>query len=131
MYYPTYCRCALFAVIAAAPAFVVERRTALQEMLNGAYGGHMFCFGEHLHTLTHSLAQSHTTAQFESATSTWNCDCCYDFTVCSMRNVVTVHMFCPAIHNNSAILCKPAVHSGDIYSVPGYLSLFYWPQQLL
>jgi hypothetical protein len=47
MHVPVHCRCALFAVIAAAPAFVVERRTALQEMLNGAYGGHMFCFGEH------------------------------------------------------------------------------------
>jgi hypothetical protein len=44
-------------VIAAAPAFVVERRTALQEMLNGAYGGHMFCFGMlRTHTLAHKLA---------------------------------------------------------------------------
>jgi hypothetical protein len=51
MYTYTHCRCALFAVIAAAPAFVVERRTALQEMLNGAYGGHMFCFGK---LLTHT-----------------------------------------------------------------------------
>jgi hypothetical protein len=53
MHVPVHCRCALFAVIAAAPAFVVERRTALQEMLNGAYGGHMFCFGKyHTHIPT-------------------------------------------------------------------------------
>ena len=36
-------RCALFAVVAAVPAFARDRRQTLQEMLNGAYGPAMYC----------------------------------------------------------------------------------------
>eukprot|EP00752_Nemacystus_decipiens_P016241 g14521.t1 len=35
--------CALFAVVAAVPAFARDRRQTLQEMLNGAYGPAMYC----------------------------------------------------------------------------------------
>eukprot|EP00611_Tribonema_gayanum_P002965 TRINITY_DN1228_c0_g1_i1.p1 TRINITY_DN1228_c0_g1~~TRINITY_DN1228_c0_g1_i1.p1 ORF type:complete len:1434 (-),score=522.22 TRINITY_DN1228_c0_g1_i1:326-4453(-) len=38
--------CVLFAVVAATPSFVVERRTALQEMLNGAYTAPMYCLSQ-------------------------------------------------------------------------------------
>ncbi|KAG5179068.1 P-loop containing nucleoside triphosphate hydrolase protein [Tribonema minus] len=50
--------CVLFAVIAATPSFVTERRTALQEMLNGAYTAPMYCLGQLLSSLPYQCAIS-------------------------------------------------------------------------
>lgn len=48
-------RCVLFVVVAAVPAFAVDRRTALQEMLNGAYGPAMYCLSQFIASIPYIM----------------------------------------------------------------------------
>jgi hypothetical protein len=50
--------CVLFAVIAATPAFVEERRIALAEMLNGAYSAVQYCSAQFVSSLPYNLVIS-------------------------------------------------------------------------
>lgn len=51
-------RCALFAVVAAVPAFARDRRQTLQEMLNGAYGPAMYCCTQFLASTPFTLVSA-------------------------------------------------------------------------
>lgn len=49
-------RCLLFVVVASAPSFTQDRRTTLQEMLNGAYGPGLHCVAQFIASTPYILA---------------------------------------------------------------------------
>ncbi|CAM9427285.1 unnamed protein product [Phaeothamnion confervicola] len=50
--------CVLFAVISATPSFVVDRRVALEEMLNGAYGPATHCLAQFVASMPFTAASA-------------------------------------------------------------------------